>query len=172
METTKKTVDGFRFLPPGLSAWIRTYIPDEDFKGAIPWTPLSKPLSDTTIALITSAGISLKSDAPFDMEREKNEPTWGDPSYRSIPRDTTENDIDVKHLHINTKYILQDINVMLPLARFQEFAEDGTIARLAPTSYSYYGFQLDPTILLEETMPAVASSMKKEGVEAVLLTPT
>ena len=65
METTEKAVDGFRFLPPGLSAWIRTYIPDEDFQEAIPWTPLAKPLSDTTIALITSAGISLKSDTPF-----------------------------------------------------------------------------------------------------------
>ena len=171
METTEKTVDGFRFLPPGLSAWIRTYIPDEDFQEAIPWTPLSKPLSDTTIALITSAGISLKSDTPFDMEREKNEPTWGDPSYRSLPRDTTEKDIDANHLHINTNYILQDINVMLPLSRMAEFEAEGIIGCLAPTNYSYYGFQWQSNDFLSESFEPISKKMKSEGVEAVFMTP-
>lgn len=171
MEMAKKTVDGFRFLPPGLSAWIRTYIPDEDFKGAIPWTPLAKPLSDTTIALITSAGISLKSDTPFDMEREKNEPTWGDPSYRSLPRETTEKDINANHLHINTKYILQDINVMLPLNRMAEFETEGIVGRLAPTNYSYYGFQWQNTDFLSESFEPITKKLESEGVEAVFLTP-
>jgi hypothetical protein len=39
----EKPVDGFRFLPPGLKAWVRTFIPEEDFNGYIPWTPISKP---------------------------------------------------------------------------------------------------------------------------------
>ena len=120
---------------------------------------------------MTSAGISLKQDPPFDMEREKREPAWGDPTAREIPKTSTEKDIDVNHLHINTDYIKQDINVMLPLQRFQEFETDGIIGSLAATSYSYYGFQLDPTILLEETLPKVATKMLEEGVEAVLLTP-
>ena len=34
-----------------------------------------------------------------------------------------------------------------------------------------YGYQTDPTVLLEETMPKVAAGMKSEGVEAVFLTP-
>jgi len=85
MEQVGKTVDGFRFLPPGLAAWVRKFIPDEEFKGFIPWTPLAKPLNQTTLALVTSAGVSLKTDPPFDMEREKREPLWGDRSYREIP---------------------------------------------------------------------------------------
>ena len=36
MEQVQKTVDGFRFLPPSLKAWIRSFIPDEEFKGPIP----------------------------------------------------------------------------------------------------------------------------------------
>ena len=120
---------------------------------------------------MTSAGISLKTDLPFDMDREKREAVWGDPTHREIPRTATEKDIVVNHLHINTKYIQEDMNVMLPLRRFEEFEREGIIGRLAPTSYSFYGFQLDPRILLEETMPKVASKMKEEGTEAVLLTP-
>ena len=173
MENAGKVVDGFRFMPPSLGAWVAKDIPAEPFGGEIPWTPLQKPISETTFALMTSAGISLKTDRPFDMEREKREPEWGDPTCRKIPATAREADIDVNHLHINTDYIKQDINVTLPLARFQEFAEEGLIGRLADTSYSYYGFQLKYSKeLLEEAVPAVAASMKAEGVEAALLTPT
>lgn len=170
MEQEKK-VDGFRFLPPGLKAWVKTFIPDEDFKGRIPWTPMDKPLNQTTIALVTSAGISLKTDPPFDMEREKREAIWGDRSYRAIPRGTTEKDIDVNHLHINTNYIRQDINIILPLARMAEFEREKIIGRLAPTSYSFYGFQWQSTDFLNEAIEPISKRMKLEGVEAVLMTP-
>jgi D-proline reductase (dithiol) PrdB len=171
MEQNEKIVDGFRFLPPGLKTWVQTFIPDEDFKGSIPWTPMTKPLSQTTIALVTSAGISLRSDPPFDMEREKREPLWGDRSFRAIPRGTTEKDIEVNHLHINTTYVKQDINVILPLARIAEFEQEKIIGRLAPTAYSFYGFQWQNTDFLKEAIEPISKRMKLEGVAAVLLTP-
>jgi D-proline reductase (dithiol) PrdB len=120
---------------------------------------------------MTSAGISMTTDPPFDVEREKREPAWGDPSSRQIPASAGEKDIDVNHLHINTDYIKQDINVILPLKRFNEFEKEDIIGRLAPSCYSYYGFQLDPSELLTQTMPKVADQMQAENVEAVLLTP-
>jgi D-proline reductase (dithiol) PrdB len=171
MEQVGKTVDGFRFLPPALKVWTKTFIPDEEFKGYIPWTPMAKPLSQTTIALVTSAGISLKSDPPFDMEGEKREPLWGDRSYRTIPRRTTEKDIEVNHLHIKTNYIKKDINVILPLSRMAEFEEERIIGRLAPTSYSFYGFQWQNNDFLKGAIEPISERMKLEGVEAVLMTP-
>lgn len=171
MAETEKQVDGFRFMPPSLGAWIGKDIPDQPYSGAIPWTPLKKPLKETTFTLVTTAGISMKSDPPFDLEREKREPAWGDPSFRKIPRTATESDIEVSHLHINTGYIKEDINVMLPLARFAEFEKEGVIGSLAPTCYSFYGFQMDATALLSESAPQMADLMRQEDVEAVLLTP-
>jgi len=171
MENTAKVVNGFIFMPPSLGAWIGKGIPVQPFGGDIPWTPLKRPIKELTFALMTSAGISLRTDPAFDVEREKREPAWGDPSYREIPASAGQADIDVNHLHINTDYIKQDINVILPSQRFKEFEQEGIIGRLAPTCYSYYGFQLDPTELLEKTMPQVADRMKAENVEAVLLTP-
>ncbi len=132
---------------------------------------MAKPLNQTTVTLVTSAGISLKTDPPFDMEREKKEAIWGDRSYRAIPRGTTEKDIDVNHLHINTHYIKQDINVMLPLARMAEFEKGKFIGRLAPTAYSFYGFQWQSTDFLKEAIEPISKKMKLEGVEAVLMTP-
>lgn len=166
-----KRVDGSRFLPPGLKAWISSFIPDADFTGYIPWTPLAKPLPQTTLALVTSAGISLKTAPSFDMEREKREPTWGDRSFREIPRHATEKDVEVNHLHINTTYIQQDINVVLPLARMAELEHEGIIDRLAPTAYAFYGFQWQSTEFLETAIAPISRKLKLEGVEAVLLTP-
>jgi len=171
MAQDEKIVDGFRFLPPSLKAWVQIFIQEREYRGPIPWTPLSKPLSKTTIALVTSAGISLKTDPPFDMEREKREATWGDRSFRTIPSGTTEKEIDVNHLHINTNYIRQDINVMLPLSRMAELEREGIVGGLAPTAYSFYGFQWENTDFLQEAIAPISSKMKVEAVEVVLLTP-
>ena len=171
MDSTEKVVNGFKFMPPSLGAWIGKDIPAEPFNGDIPWTPLKKPIRETCFTLMTSAGISMKTDPPFDVAREKHEPAWGDPSSRQIPSAAVEKDIDVNHLHINTEYIRQDINVILPLNRFKEFEKEGVIGRLAPNCYSFYGFQPDPSELLTKTMPKVADQMQADNVEAVLLTP-
>ena len=171
MAQDERVVDGFRFLPPGLKAWIRTFIPEEAFKGTIPWTPLSKSLSRTTLGLVTSAGISLKSDPPFDMEQEKRDPLRGDRSFRALPKGTTEKEIEVNHLHINTSYIKQDLNVIFPLGRMAEFEAEGIIGRLAPHAYSFYGFQWQNNDFLKEAIEPISRGMKEEGVEAVLLTP-
>ena len=152
MPASAGKVNGFYFMPPSLSAWIGQTIPEEDFDGYIPWTPLKKPVSETVFSLMTSAGINMQTDPDFDIQREKREPTWGDPSYRKIPKTTTQADIHVNHLHINTDYIKQDMNVTLPLGRFREFEAGGIIGGLAPTSFSYYGYRTDPTVLLEETL--------------------
>lgn len=171
MSQDQAVVDGFYFMPPSLSAWIGKDIPKEDYTGTIPWAPITKPLSELRFSLMTSAGINMKTDPPFDMEREKREPMWGDPGMREIPKTATEADIDVNHLHINTAYTKQDLNVMLPIARFREFEEEGIIGSLTPTCYSYYGFQLDPGELIASTMPGVIKRLKEEETEAVFLTP-
>ena len=40
----------------------------------------------------------MKSDPPFDMEREKREPLWGDPTSRKIPGSASQEEIDVNLL--------------------------------------------------------------------------
>ncbi len=171
MISEQKRVDGFRFLPPGLAAWVRSLISNQEFDGPIPWTPLPGPLSQLTLSLITSGGISLKSDPPFDVEREKKEPTWGDRSYRTLPRSTTAQDIEVNHLHINTRFIQQDLNVILPLDHMAQLEKEGAIGRLAPTAYSFYGFQWQSTEFIQEAIEPISWRMKEEGVQAVFLTP-
>ncbi|HEU5384036.1 MAG TPA: hypothetical protein VFV38_52240, partial [Ktedonobacteraceae bacterium] len=45
-------------------------------------TPLRKPLRDCTVALVTTAGLSLPDQPPFDLTNKN-----GDPSFREFPAD-------------------------------------------------------------------------------------
>lgn len=165
-----KVVDSYRFSGPAAKI-MRQAIPQEPQYDFIPWTPLRKPLSECRVALLTTAGISLSSDPPFNMERERQNPYWGDPSFRSLPSWVTEKDVAVNHIHIKTESIYQDLNVALPLQRFQELAQLGEIGELAPTHYSIMGYNTDPTELVCTSAPQIAARMNAEGVDVAFLVP-
>jgi len=164
-------VDSWRFLPPRLARLLQTRIDATSAPASIPFTPLAAPLSATRIALLSTAGISCPPDPPFDMDGERTNPMWGDPSWRRIAATATEADIEVNHLHIDTGYIKRDLDVALPLRRLAQLAAAREIASVAPSHYSVMGFQLDATAQLAESAPAIAASMLAEEVGGAVLAP-
>jgi len=165
-----KTVDSYRFIDGITKRMIRSWIKLEAPR-EIPWTPLSKPLSDCTVALISSGGIALKTDRPFDQEGERQNPWWGDPSYRIIPQTAKAEDIRVYHLHIDPSPAEQDLNCLLPMERLGELAEMRKIGRAAPSHYSYMGYQLEPQKLLEKSIPAIIEHLRADHVDVTVLIP-
>ena len=163
-------VDSFRFVGGITKRMAKKWIALEN-PTTIPWTPLPKRLVACTIAIITTGAIRLKEDEPFDQEGERQDPWWGDPSYRTIPQNTTSADIRVDHLHIKPEFAEQDINCLLPNARLTELADAGEIGRPAPTHYSLMGYQMQPEEMLVTSVPAIIRQMKDEAVDAVLLVP-
>jgi D-proline reductase (dithiol) PrdB len=138
----------------------------------VPFQPLERPLSDTKLGLVTTAGIYVKGrERPFHTERERREPTWGDPSYRTIPRDAPRVGIGASHLHINNEPLRRDINVVLPLDRAEEALGEGLIGGVAETHYSLMGYQLDTGEWEQRYLPEVAGRLLAEGVGAALITP-
>ena len=169
-------VDSNKWLPHSLATWIQKtwHVPDET--STTPFTPLSKPLSETRFALLTTGGLYLKGkQQPFDMEREEREPDWGDPTYRVIPKDAKLGEIGVAHHHYNPVDIEEDFNILLPIHRFLELEALGEIGSLAPSSYSVMGYQGHPGPgwgpWQEQYGPEMLAKMKSKEVEAVLLTP-
>ena len=164
------TVDSFKFLPGSIAAYYRN-LPVQR-QEPVPFTPLAKPLSASRFALVTTAGIHQKgTEPPFDTEREKREPFWGDPTFRRIPRDVRQEEIGACHLHTNNRDVLLDVNIALPVQRFLELETEGAIGALAPTSYSFMGYQMNTTEWRQRYAPEAAALMKDDGVDAVLLTP-
>jgi D-proline reductase (dithiol) PrdB len=149
-----------------IKSWINLEEPRE-----IPWTPLRKPLHQSSVALISSAGMALATDKPFDQEIERQNPWFSDPSFRVIPRDTTAEEIRVYHLHINPDFIQHDINCAMPLQRLVELETSGDIGRAAPSHYSFIGYTCQPERLLDESVPAIISKLREEAVDAVVLVP-
>ncbi|MCP4542976.1 MAG: hypothetical protein GY832_38150 [Chloroflexi bacterium] len=140
----------------------------------IPWTLLSQPLNQCRFGLVTSGGLYHKGQEPsFDLERERREPAWGDPSFRTLPTDMEPVEVDVGHLHINKRDVLKDMNILLPIQRFQELVEQSQIGGLARHAYSFMGYQGFPADLTgwrDVYGPQVAEKLLAEEVDCVLLT--
>ena len=107
-------VDSYKWVPGMLAAYYKSLALEK--AEPIPWTPLAKPIEECRFSLVTSAGIYLKDKQPsFDLEKERQNPFWGDPTCRTIPREVKQEDIGVAHLHINTTDIEADMNIALPI---------------------------------------------------------
>lgn len=162
--------DSFKYLPRSLRGYYESRPALR--REPVPWVPLTKPLPEAKVALVTTAGIWVEGlEPPFDYEREKREPMWGDPTFRRIPRGTKQEQIRAGHLHINNRDILADVNVQLPMGRMEELESEGRIGALAETNYSFMGYQPNTTEWEEGYGPECAGLMKDEAVDAVLLTP-
>jgi D-proline reductase (dithiol) PrdB len=75
------------------------------------------------------------------------------------------------HLHIDKRFGEADLDVVLPMRRLTELAKEGILGRPAPTHYSIMGYILEPTELLDRTVPAIAGHLRAEQVDAVALAP-
>lgn len=133
-----------------------------------PVAKLSKPLSECKFALITSAGLRLENDVPFE-----NSNKLGDCTFREIP-----NEIDVQTLiedHKSSSFdhsgVQTDKNLALPIDRFRELAEQKIIGSLNHRSFSFMGSIIAPNKLIKETAPKVAQLLKEDAVDCVFLTP-
>jgi hypothetical protein len=164
-------VDSWRFVDFVTRKVLKAWAANEPSR-EVPWTVLGKPLEDCTVALISSGGIALKTDIPFDQEGERKDPWRGDPSYRIIPRAATAEDVEIYHLHIDPSFAREDLNCVFPLKRLDELEADGEIGRSSPRHYSFMGYTTDPTILIEETTKLIIKDLQADEADVVLLVPT
>lgn len=145
--------------------------PDFNFvdyrKEEVPFTRLDKPISETSIALISSGGFHLKEEKGFDIEAP-----LGDASFRKIPRDATINDLAISHSHYEHSYVKKDLNCAFPLELLADFEKEGEIGSLAETNYSFMGYCLKIDKLINQSVPKVASLLKEENIDAAILAPT
>ena len=163
-------VDSYAFLPRAFRPMFET---TPQFEHEPVWAEFHKPLGQAKVALLSSAGIFLLDrQEPFDVEREKLEPTWGDPTLRLIPNDVTQGAIDETHLHINTADLLLDMNVALPIQRLNELASVGAIGEVSSEHFSVMGYQEDGAEVWQtETGPEIAARCHAADIDALILAP-
>jgi hypothetical protein len=131
-----------------------------------PIIPLNKPLHESKLALLTTGGLHLKTDTPFNTKFKA-----GDCSYRIIPENVKHTDIMVTHESYNHKFINADLNCVFPINRMREYVKKGTIKSLSEEHYSFMGHIYVTGPLLENSKE-VGKRLKKLGVDIAFLTPT
>ncbi|HEX5051895.1 MAG TPA: glycine/sarcosine/betaine reductase selenoprotein B family protein [Planctomycetota bacterium] len=164
------TIDSYAQLDFVTRRIIKAWVARERSR-PIPWTPLRRPLSQSTVALVSSAGIALHDDRPFDEQGERRNPWWGDPSHRVVPHGTTAQEVGIHHMHIDRRFAEADLDVVLPSHRLEELVREGIVGRAAPEHYSIMGYILRPEVLETETAPTIAARMRALGVDAAVLVP-
>jgi D-proline reductase (dithiol) PrdB len=164
-------VDSYRFLP-------RTFRPLYEGRGPFPgeeaavWAPFGKRLAESRIALLTSAGMHLKSQPAFDLEAERERPEWGDPSWRVIPAGVNPDECSISHLHINDEDALADPEICLPARALRTLIAEGLVGSSVEGHVAVMGYQ-DRALRdwREETAPAIISHLREQQADGIVLAP-
>ncbi len=126
-----------------------------------PWVN-GPPLSERRVAIVSSAGLVVRGETPFRGR---------DADFRAIPSQTRPDRLLMSHISINYDRtgFQEDWNVVFPLDRLNELAQEGAIGSVAATHYSFMG-ATDP-VQMEGYAREVALRLKRDNVDAVLLSP-
>jgi len=124
-------------------------------------TPFVTPKPKPRVSVISTAGLMHRGDRPF---------SFGGADYRIIDRERPE---DVVMSHISTNFdrsgFAQDHNLVFPLDRLDELAQQGAIASVARYNYSFMG--ATPGEALEPAAKQLANVLQQDEVDLALLIP-
>ncbi|MGH7780158.1 MAG: glycine/sarcosine/betaine reductase selenoprotein B family protein [Candidatus Binataceae bacterium] len=133
---------------------------------AAPLTPLAKPLGRSTIALLTSGGVSHRDVKPF------NPLARNDLRVDALTSTVAPQCLVVNDDYYNHRDADRDINCIFPIERLHELAEAGVIGAVAPHHYSgFMGRIYTRSAVVNEAAPALARQLTEERVDAAALVP-
>ncbi len=152
-----------------LPLWIQVFMKTYPLRRS-PWTRPApvKPLNESRVALLTTAGLHMKDQTPFDMTLKA-----GDCSFRWIAGDIAITELLIAHRSkaFDHSGIESDLNLCFPLDRFRELAAEGVVGSLNDRHLSFMGSLTATGRLLRDTAPEAARLLKQDGVDLVFLTP-
>ena len=131
-------------------------------KRCIPYTPRFRELKESTFALITTAGVHLRNQEPFNIE--------GDNSWRLITDDVQSSQLMVTHEHYDHHDADEDINVVFPIDRLRELAQEGIIAGVGNKHLGFMGYTQNFRDLYERAAPAMAKEILRSKADGVIVT--
>jgi len=155
-------------LRPGLWATVNERYPGamitkSDF---ILLAKLKKPLSESRLTFVSTAGVQPKNSIPFDTVHPV-----GDYSFRRVPSDSKPTDLAIHQLKYPTLGAKRDLNVIFPIERLQELAKAKIIGGLTANFFSFIGYNMDAERLERTLAEDIADAVEAEKPDATLLAP-
>jgi D-proline reductase (dithiol) PrdB len=134
----------------------------------IPWSPLRKPLPEAKVAIVTTAGLVMPGQQPFDDNIK-----GGDSSFRVIPHHADVASLIDTHRSETFDHtgLQSDPNLAFPLDRLHELARDRRIGSVSERHLSFMGSITAPGRLIRDSAPAAAQLLVEDSVDVALLVP-
>ena len=131
-----------------------------------PFTPLHRALPMLNLALITSAGAYIDGTEPFDTETRD-----GDVNFREIPIEVEAADLLYAARGYDTKAVLEDRNVQIPIERLLEYQANAVIGQLNNVWWSLSSYIPNAALVANDLAPRLAERLLNYEVQAALLVP-
>ncbi|MBI2899830.1 MAG: hypothetical protein HYY17_06575 [Planctomycetes bacterium] len=157
----------FPFYPSGRAGDYERYAAEYAFEQnePTPWTPLRRPLRECRAALVVSAGLRLKTQRSYALL-----PGGGSAEVREISVYVPHDQIAFDFTNYDPREAEADLNVLAPVDRLKEIVEQGLLAGLHETFFSFFG--LCPDLAgLAGGAAEVAAKLRDAGTDVVLLVP-
>jgi D-proline reductase (dithiol) PrdB len=138
-------------------------ISKDDF---VPLTPIKKPLNESRLTFVSSAGVQPKGTMPFDVVHPV-----GDYTLRRVPSSSKPSDLEIHQLKYPTVGANKDINVIFPIERLQELVQVGVVGGLTESFFSFIGYNMDPERLEATLAEDIADAVVADGADIALLCP-
>lgn len=127
---------------------------------------LSKPLNESRLSFVSTAGVQTKNTMPFDTVHPV-----GDYSFRRVPTDSETSDLEIHQLKYPTFGAEKDLNVIFPIERLRELVAEKFIGSLTENFYSFIGYNMDAERLENTLAEDIADAVEAEKPDVVLLAP-
>ena len=155
-------------LRPGLWDTVNERYPGsmihkDDF---VPLARPGKPLSECKLVFLSTSGVQPKGTMPFDTVHPV-----GDYSFRRVPSSSRVDDLEIHQLKYPTSSANRDLNVIFPIERLRELADEGVIGGLADNFYTFIGYNMDPERLERPLAEDIATAISEEGADIALAAP-
>lgn len=154
IEQTRSRYDGLGYPP---YEWFQA-----DDIGEL--APISKPLSESRLGLISSAGTYVTGQTAFFYK--------DDASIREISSSTVL--ADLRFSHIMENYLVeawQDPGVLFPIEALQRLEQQGVIGSLAENFISCMGGIYSQRKVINELIPAIEAAVDRQELDLLLLVP-
>lgn len=136
---------------------------------AAPFAPLSKPLSECRVAIVSTSDVKVREDENTPEHESVN--LFGVGNVYSLP-----SDIPIERLHSKQEHFdknattLDDVNAYYPIEILHQLADSGRIGSVASRCHGVYtAYSQRKTN--EADAPEVLRRLREDDVDVVLLTP-
>lgn len=155
-------------LRPGLWETVNQRYPGSMISNeqTVPMAKLGKPIKECRFSFVSTSGVQTKTSLPFDTVHPV-----GDYTFRRVPTASPVESLTIHQLKYPTSGANRDLNVIFPIDRLRELADEGVIGGLTENFYTFIGYNMDPRRLEQTLAEDIAEAIAQEQPDGVIAAP-